>query len=297
MLHVLAMIGIVALIVIAVIALLVLLFFFFPFKYKVRAIANYGKEIEEEEESLKKLNVKAVIYWLFHFLRIEINLDKTDFKYKVRLLGIVILSTEKSEKKKKKKREKERKEYRKKKAKRQAEEAKMSKTEASENKEDSDNETKKQSTVDKLKDAHKKEADESKENEEEEKPGFFARIKRFFAGIKKIITFLRDEENKKTFRLVKEQLIKALKEIRPRKFKGYVSYGLEDPAATGKLLGVIAVAFGVIGKSISVVPDFENKKFDGDFFVKGRFRVAVLLGIFLKLYKDKNIKKFLKSVF
>ncbi len=297
MLHVLAMIGIVALIVIAVIALLVLLFFFFPFKYKVRAIANYGKEIDEEEESLKKLNVKAVIYWLFHFLRIEINLDKTDFKYKVRLLGIVILSTEKSEKKKKKKREKERKEYRKKKAKRQAEEAKMAKTEASENKEDSDNETKKQSTVDKLKDAHKKEAAESKENEEEEKPGFFARIKRFFAGIKKIITFLRDEENKKTFRLVKEQLIKALKEIRPRKFKGYVSYGLEDPAATGKLLGVIAVAFGVIGKSISVVPDFENKKFDGDFFVKGRFRVAVLLGIFLKLYKDKNIKKLLKSVF
>ena len=297
MLHVLAMIGIVALIVIAVIALLVLLFFFFPFKYKVRAIANYGKEIDEEEESLKKLNVKAVIYWLFHFLRIEINLDKTDFKYKVRLLGIVILSTEKSEKKKKKKREKERKEYRKKKAKRQAEEAKMAKTESSENKEDSDNETKKQSTVDKLKDAHKKEADESKENEEEEKPGFFARIKRFFAGIKKIITFLRDEENKKTFRLVKEQLIKALKEIRPRKFKGYVSYGLEDPAATGKLLGVIAVAFGVIGKSISVVPDFENKKFDGDFFVKGRFRVAVLLGIFLKLYKDKNIKKLLKSVF
>ena len=297
MLHVLAMIGIVALIVIAVIALLVLLFFFFPFRYKVRAIANYGKEIDEEEESLKKLNVKAVIYWLFHFLRIEINLDKTDFKYKVRLLGIVILSTEKSEKKKKKKREKERKEYRNKKAKRQAEEAKMAKTEASENKEDSDNETKKQSTVDKLKDAHKIEADESQEDEEEEKPGFFARIKRIFAGIKKIITFLRNEENKKTFRLVKEQLIKALKEIRPRKFKGYVSYGLEDPAATGKLLGVIAVAFGVIGKSISVVPDFENKKFDGDFFVKGRFRVAVLLGIFLKLYKDKNIKKLLKSVF
>lgn len=318
MLHILAVIGIVALIVIAVIVAFVLLLLFFPFKYKVKAIVNYGKEEEEESESLKKLDVKAVIYWLFHFLRIELRLDKSDFKYKVRLFGIVIISTEKSEKKKLKKREKERKEYQKKKAVREAEEAKMAKVEDAEKAEDKDAETSEKSTVepedkcdetskstiDKLKEAHKKDEDKSdkaekveKDEEKEEKSGFFAKIKSVFAGLKKVFTFLRDEQNKKTLKLVKDQMIKAIKEVRPGKFKGYIAYGTGDPALTGKLLGVIAVAFGVVGRSMSVVPDFERKKFDGDFFVKGRFRIAVLLGIFLKLYRDKNIKKLLKSAF
>lgn len=297
MLHVLAIIGLVALIVVAVIAILVLLFLFFPFRYKVKAIVDYSKEAEEETESLKKLNVKAVIYWLFHFLRIEIRLDKSDFKYKVRLLGIVILGTEKSEKKKLKEREKERKRYNKKRAERQASEAKLSEVEnetESENKiktEKFENETEFDESVE------EKENFDTSDEEPEEEIGIFARIKSVFAGIKKAIVFLKDKKNRKSLKLVKDQLFRVLKEVRPRKFKGYASYGTGDPATTGKLLGVIAVFFGVIGRSISVVPDFENKKLIGDFFIKGKFRAFVLLSAFFKLMKDKNIKKVLNSAF
>ena len=111
--------------------------------------------------------------------------------------------------------------------------------------------------------------------------------------------FLSDKENQKTLHLIKRQIIRLLKHILPRKMKGRIRFGFEDPATTGQILTYISPFYGWYAKSVTIEPVFDEKVIDGELHLKGHIRVAVLLWIVVRVILNKNfrvqVRKFLKS--
>ena len=60
---------------------------------------------------------------------------------------------------------------------------------------------------------------------------------------------------------------------------------------TGRILGVIAVIYGITGVQFNITPEFDQKVLEGDIYMKGRVRIYRLLLIALRVYKNKRFRK------
>lgn len=120
------------------------------------------------------------------------------------------------------------------------------------------------------------------------------KIKKVISKIKDFKEFIRDEHTKRVFVLIKGEFIKILKYIRPRKIKGYLNFGFDDPSTTGKVLGVYYAIMKKSPKKFKINPDFENKRLETDLFLKGRIRLYYIVYIILKIYFNKDFKYVLK---
>lgn len=118
---------------------------------------------------------------------------------------------------------------------------------------------------------------------------FCDKIKRINEKKNHILDFIREEDTKVAWKLAKSELIKLIKYILPTKFKLYMKFGFEDPANTGKLLGIIYMFYGYT-KNFQIYPNFQNKIFEGETSFKGRIRVSRLLYVFFKLWRNDQIK-------
>ncbi|MBU9726642.1 DUF2953 domain-containing protein [Diplocloster modestus] len=101
---------------------------------------------------------------------------------------------------------------------------------------------------------------------------------------------LKEEETKAALTAGKGELWKILKHIRPQKMKGYLHFGLGDPANTGIALGAISIFYSLYRDNIKILPDFEQAVLEGELYLKGRVRMIVLLLSVFRLYRDKNIR-------
>lgn len=102
---------------------------------------------------------------------------------------------------------------------------------------------------------------------------------------------INDEENKELVRLIKKELKELIREITPVKYDVNVRYGCEEPYMTGRILGVIAVIYGITGVRFNITPEFEQKVLEGDIYMKGRVRIYRLLLIALRVYKNNRFRK------
>lgn len=106
-------------------------------------------------------------------------------------------------------------------------------------------------------------------------------------------------------KLIKMQVSHIFKELKtllhhigPRRGKAQLSYSTGDPATTGELTGVLStIASFLIKNAIHVVPDFTSDRFyiQGNFRVNGHFQVFHLLGIFIRVYRDKDLRKLMQK--
>ena len=110
----------------------------------------------------------------------------------------------------------------------------------------------------------------------------------------KLMEFLEKEENKNTFRLLKRQVIRFFKHVLPGKVSGTVRFGFEDTYTTGRILTYISPFYGWYGRTIQVIPVFDEQVLDGELSLKGRIRIATLLFIGFQVWRDKNFRTLLK---
>lgn len=166
------------------------------------------------------------------------------------------------------------------------------------------------------------------DNEVEELPknerSVFGRIKAFFAGlaakVKKLINWLnnfspdkiaekidsktadiRRKINRlkkfwnmsctvKTRAYLKKYIVGLLKHIGPRKIKGHVRYGFDEPYKTGQITGYLSLLPFVYQKGFTLEPDFYNKVIDGNISLKGRIRIGYIIRIALNINLWRTIK-------
>ncbi len=129
------------------------------------------------------------------------------------------------------------------------------------------------------------------------------KIKQFFEKIKKINEkreALLNVYHHKRFEVAKKDAVVYIKTlwniIKPKHLEGYVHFGLEDPAATGQVLGIIAMFLAWYHEFLQVEPDFEHACLDGNLKGNGKIRLFSVVKLIIKIMFNKNLIKVIKKV-
>lgn len=85
-------------------------------------------------------------------------------------------------------------------------------------------------------------------------------------------------------------LISILKHIAPKKIKGHIRYGFDEPCTTGQVTGYLSLLPFVYQKGFSLEPDFREKVIEGNVVLKGRIILGYIARIVLKRYIWQTIK-------
>lgn len=132
--------------------------------------------------------------------------------------------------------------------------------------------------------------------------GIITKLKIFFVSIKEkkdyamkkldeIKDMLTDEDNRELVHFLISQLKRALKKLKPKKFRLKLHAGFDDPEATGKFAAAAGIAYGFWGESMEVYPDFEEKVIEGEVYLKGKLRLISLLVTGIRIYRNKHFRK------
>ena len=124
--------------------------------------------------------------------------------------------------------------------------------------------------------------------------GIVNKISEIINNIEYYLDLINSDLFKKSYTLCKKEIIKLLKSIRPRKIKGLVNFGDENCETVGKVFGFYSVIYPYVGKNIVLMPDFENKIFTGNIYLRGRITLFTVLVVAIKIYFNKDIKRTLK---
>ena len=268
------------------------------------------------------------IRWLGVVLRVPILITEKDLQWKVRVFGVPILRSDGAHKKRRSK-----KSYAPKAQKRKAEKAaetvqktqgssKQEKKAPSVNLEKSPTAPKQEKQI-----APKKQSDKTEEqiaskqttdqreersafrqaDEREKKPRgirqlflwlqnvikIVRKIKKKVQSVQDLVDILRSDVGKAFICIVKENVIHLWKQIHPRRMRGKVIFGTGDPCSTGELLGVLALFYAWYGNGVQVIPDFEQKRIEGNVSFRGRIRMITLICIAWRIIKNKDGRKLL----
>ena len=299
LLLILKIIGITIAVILGLILLLVLIVLFVAVKYKGIAVKQ-GNDIRAGFK----------VTWLFHIVSVKVNFEDKELRYYVKIFGVQMIP-----KKVKEKSQDTIKDVVNNEDTTALDEnvdnnslAKPAEEQTSEEQK-SEEQTSEEQMIDKNQTEDKPADENPPENPVDGKKSVFRKIIDKIRNIKYTIKSIYDKiknilENIKFYKRVltselahtcyakvKKILFKLLKHIAPRKLKGNLLIGFEDPATTGQILGYICMFYPIYGNNLNVRADFENKVLDADLKFKGHIRLYVLLIGALRLWRDKNIKK------
>lgn len=297
LLLILKIIGISILVLLGLLLLILTLVLFVPVFYRVRVIHNP-----------EKTQVKARVSFLFPLLLVTFEYLKK-ISYKVRIFGFALLD---SDKPKKEKQPKE------KKPKKKKEKKSKKKPQVIQEEEDEEEDiwvplehpgTLPAAEPEPVEEINTEPTPKPQQEQKEEKIGFFEKIRskiqkiretirRVIDKIKKLLRqkdevqrILTKPETKQAIAFAWKELKHLLKHILPRKIKGYVAYGADNPATTGQVLGIVSVVYAKTGKLLTIRPNFTEKQLECDVELKGHIQVFVLLVIAVKVVLNKELRK------
>ena len=116
----------------------------------------------------------------------------------------------------------------------------------------------------------------------------------FKDNIDRFIGIINSKEFKKSFELCKKELIKIFKIIKPKRIKGHIDYGFDDPKTTAQIYGIYSIIYPYLDKHFSLNPYLQDNVLDGNVLIRGYIQVYSLVFILIKIYFNKDIKKTLK---
>lgn len=304
LLLILKIIGLVILGLLALVIFLLLLILFWPIRY--RALVSYHSEPFADVR----------VGWL-GMAAFKLKLEKGELWYRLRFLGITLkekggsAKAKKADKRIKGKRNKRKAGDRgRTKRREETEYGDIENTENTEKTEKTEKtgETERTAVIEQKNSGHAESKVKDKKSIASKIAGIFGKIKNILNSIKekirdiwnkflslchkikKVYEFITLKENRDNACALLKIGTRLLKHMRPRKIKGFLRFGTDDPCRTGQILGVLAVFYGFYGKNISIYPEFEKSCFDGEILIRGYMQVGVILFHALKIYLSKELK-------
>ncbi len=107
---------------------------------------------------------------------------------------------------------------------------------------------------------------------------------------------LTREETKELLRKAMYHIKKLFAHVKPRTLEGAFTVGTNDPASTANILAAWGMLYPALGENISLVPDFEKARAEGELFIEGRIRTCIVLYHTLKLLLDKKNQEFIRQL-
>lgn len=280
LLLILKILGIVLLVLLGILLALLLIVLFVPVRYQ-------GSGYREEGDPVP-MHVQLKVTWLLHLVRVSFIYPEEAF-LKVKVLFFQILPAKEKKKKASNKKEAD---------------GKKPKTDKKEVGSDVSDTTSDQKISD--------EGNAADEDGGDDRRTLLDFVRKLFSAIRNIkytirkiydninhiihniryyIKILQTESFKRAFMLCREQLLRLMKIVLPRKVSGTFTIGMEYPAATGQILSIYGILYPLIGDSITVIPDFEKPVMEGSFRFKGKITAFTLIRIAAKIYFDKDLKR------
>lgn len=280
LLLILKILGIVLLVLLGILLALLLIVLFVPVRYQ-------GSGYREEGDPVP-VHVQLKVTWLLHLVRVSFIYPEEAF-LKVKVLFFQILPAKEKKKKASNKKEAD---------------GKKPKTDKKEVGSDVSDTTSDQKISDEGNAADEDGGDDRRTLSDFVRKLFSAirnikytirkiydKIKHIIHNIRYYIKILQTESFKRAFALCREQLLRLMRIVLPRKVSGTFTIGMEDPAATGQILSIYGILYPLIGDSITVIPDFEKPVMEGSFRFKGKITAFTLIRIAAKIYFDKDLKR------
>ena len=255
------------------------------------------------------------IRWLGVVLRVPVLITEKDLQWKVRVFGVPILRSDGAHKKRRSKKSSAPK-AQKRKAEKAAEtvqktqeSSKQEKKALSVNLEKSPTapEQEKQIAPKQTTDQREEQSAFRQADEREKKPRgirqlflwlqnvikIVRKMKKKVHSVQDLVDILRSDAGKAFICIVKENVIHLWKQIHPRRMRGKVIFGTGDPCSTGELLGALALFYAWYGNGVQIIPDFEQKRIEGNVSFRGRIRMITLICIAWRIIKNKDGRKLL----
>ena len=114
------------------------------------------------------------------------------------------------------------------------------------------------------------------------------------SDIKALIT---DETNKKAVSLLWKELKYLLHHFRFRRIDTDLTFGTDDPAMTGQILGALCLFPVLYQYNFHLYPDFEAEKLyvTSSFKIAGKVRMIHVLAALIRLIKEKEVRAVIKK--
>lgn len=122
----------------------------------------------------------------------------------------------------------------------------------------------------------------------------YDKIRNIIHHIRYYYRVLQSELFGRTWEKYSKEVLCLLKRIAPRKIKGYLHIGMEDPATTGQILGYYGMLYPFIGEHIDVIPDFEHVILEGTLKIRGNITLFQAVRIACTIYFDKDLQKLIR---
>lgn len=98
----------------------------------------------------------------------------------------------------------------------------------------------------------------------------------------------------KSIEFLKEEALKILKSLRPRKSCVYVDFASTDPEKTAKVYELYGCLLGILPKKSRFYIDFDDDRLYFDITLKGNIYLGYIIIHGLKILLNKRLKKFIK---
>ena len=87
-----------------------------------------------------------------------------------------------------------------------------------------------------------------------------------------------------------------LRKLMPKKIKGFVEFGFDDPATTGQILAILGILYPVLPQKVEIIPDMDCSVFNARLDIKGSFCIISAVIAAWKLFFNKKVKRFVKII-
>ena len=106
-----------------------------------------------------------------------------------------------------------------------------------------------------------------------------------------LVEFWNREEHVRARQALLKEAGYLWKKSRPRKAKGEVFYGFEDPSWTGLFTGILSILYVWYPETVSLHPDFEQAVLKGEFHIRGRIQVYPFCLTAFRLWRNQDVRR------
>ena len=282
LLGILKWIGLVLLWIGIVLLVLLLYFLFFPWTYRLQLKATPKEKF-----------FKGYLFGFIHFWKIKVKkFRETDWKVQVAsFFGLWQLYPKKNK-------EKRRPDIRKRQSKKTIKKEILSNTQTvatEDNREMTDTLSREKETSEQA--VFRKRETEKKTSGKKRDKGY-QREKKSAWDLKKIISFLKQNENKEAIHFALQKFVWLLKRMKPVVSNANATFSTGEPDITGKVLGLLCVFPPVYQKSVHIYPDFtaEEPYFEGEMTLHGKIRIYQIVYVIFSLFFHKSCRHMLQKI-
>lgn len=120
------------------------------------------------------------------------------------------------------------------------------------------------------------------------------RIRAVWGRFDQFLAFWEEYEVKECMGAASGYLLRLIRHCRPRRIRGYLHFGFEDPSLTGQMTGAVYLFLPVSARQFEVQPDFHQAVFETEVICSGHIRACHFIAAVFCGFRDKKLRRLVR---